>query len=366
VEVAALVDKQNDTITTYVGGKETAEWKVAADSPALTTPMNWILGTGNGEDFTVENEQLYTAPSSTVTKSPSEIAEPAPTGQGSTASGSGSGSTSSEPGGGNAKTLDGGGSSDSGSGSTASGDGNTSDIKLGSTLQDEVNKLGLKANLSGSVDDEITGFGSDGDKAYALSDYGNSNADGTFTEDKQPGPYGNVTTKDAATGTQLFVANVKFNPEDVGKENSWPAVWGLSGWNEGSPLNQEVDAMEYFGKEIDPSKLAGSTLHNWNKDDKAASTDETATIPTDLFDDADTTGVQVGALIDKQNDTITTYVDGQETADWKVAADSPALTTPMYWLLGTGVGEDMDIENVQLYTPSASSVTAYKPESSAT
>lgn len=71
VEVAALVDKQDDTITTYVGGNETAEWKVAADSPALNTPMNWILGTGNGEDLTVENVQLYTAPGTTVTKSPS-------------------------------------------------------------------------------------------------------------------------------------------------------------------------------------------------------------------------------------------------------------------------------------------------------
>jgi len=248
----------------------------------------------------------------------------------------------------------------------------TSDTQLSSTLQAVVNSLGLKADLSGPVVDNITGFGGAGTTAKPLSEYGKPDGNGGFIIDNDPSHWGgDLAPTKSVTGEQLLVADVKFDPSaikaatfDGGKMTSWPAVWGLSGVNKGSNLNQEVDAMEYFGQ-ANKGKPAGSTLHDWIAGDHAGSKSYSAAINPALFDDAATKGVEIGALVNTNNDTVTTYVDGVQTEKFQLKAGDPALTTPMSWILGSGNGESMDVTNVQIYTPGkgASSGGGGTPES---
>jgi hypothetical protein len=130
---------------------------------------------------------------------------------------------------------------------------------------------------------------------------------------------------------------------------SWPAVWAASGVTDGTN-KQEIDSLEYFD-----TGNASSTLHDWvlNADGVGDpnSPSHSSAIDPSLFANADTTGVEVATLINTNNDTISSYINGQQVSSFNINSNDPAATTPINWLLGTGTGEPMDVTNMALYTP---------------
>ncbi len=62
-QIATLINTQNDTETAYIDGQQVANFSWDPNSgynQLATQPFNFILGTGNGEPFTVDNVQILT------------------------------------------------------------------------------------------------------------------------------------------------------------------------------------------------------------------------------------------------------------------------------------------------------------------